>query len=103
MCQKKRIQKLSKSHKTQVTVTFLKEQNIQDLAHPPHSPDVAPCGFSKKSWLGENVRAFTLGPHETINSEFQALCPSDSKYSFESWRRRLELCACEAEDYFDEM
>ena len=28
----------------------------------------------------------------TINSDFQVLSPSDCQYSFESWRRRLELC-----------
>ena len=34
MCQKKWIQQLSKNtHKAKVTVTFLKEQNIQVLAH----------------------------------------------------------------------
>ena len=31
--EKNRIQKLSKTHKAKVTVTFLKEQNIQVLAH----------------------------------------------------------------------
>ena len=39
---KKWIQKLSKAHKAKVTVTFLKEQNIQVLAHPPYSPNLAP-------------------------------------------------------------
>ena len=38
----RRIKKPSKSHKTKVTVTFLKEQSIQDLAHPPYSPSLTP-------------------------------------------------------------
>ena len=46
MCQKNKwIRKLSKAHKAKVTMTFLKEQNIQVLAHPPYSPDLAPCHF----------------------------------------------------------
>ena len=44
---KKRTPKLSKAHKAKVTVTFLKEQNIQVLAHPPYSPDLASCDI----WL----------------------------------------------------
>ena len=37
--------KLSKAHKAKVTVTFLKEQNIQVLAHPTYSVNPAPCDF----------------------------------------------------------
>ena len=43
--EKKGSQKLSKSHKAKVTVTFLKEQNIQVLANSPYSPHLAPCYF----------------------------------------------------------
>ena len=45
--EKKGSQKLSKSHKAKVTVTLLKEQKIQVLAHPPNSSDLTPCDF----WL----------------------------------------------------
>ena len=43
MCQEKRIPKRSKAHKAKVTVTFLQEQNIPVLAHPPYSLDLTPC------------------------------------------------------------
>ena len=36
---KKKDIKLGKTHKAKVTVTFLKKQNIQVLAHPPYSSD----------------------------------------------------------------
>ena len=35
------------AHKAKVTTTFLSEQGIQVLDHPPYSPDLAPCDF----WL----------------------------------------------------
>ena len=45
--EKKKIQKPSKTHKAKVTVTFLKEQNIQVLAHvtTEHIPHVPQNGF----------------------------------------------------------
>ena len=48
MCQKKKkIPKLSKTHQAKVTVTFLKEQNIQVLAHVTtvHIQSVLQDGF----------------------------------------------------------
>ena len=61
------------AHEAKVTVTFLSQQNIQVLAHPPYSPDLAQCDFwlfalikeklagsspsTKKSWLGGNFPA----------------------------------------------
>ena len=35
------------AHKVKVTTTFLSEQGIHVLDHPPYSPDLAPCDF----WL----------------------------------------------------
>ena len=49
------IPKRSKGHKAKVTVTFLKEQNIQVLAQSPYSPDLAPCDFSLFLLIGEDL------------------------------------------------
>ena len=45
MPEKKLIPKLSKANKAKVTVTFVKEQNVQVLAHPPYNSDLTPCVF----------------------------------------------------------
>ena len=61
MCQKNKwIRKLSKAHKAKVTMTFLKEQNIQVLAHFPYSPDLAPCDF----WFSHH-----LSSHVSLNRQ----------------------------------
>ena len=31
------------AHKAKVTVTYLQQQGISTLPHPPYSPDLAPC------------------------------------------------------------
>ena len=53
--EKKGSQKLSKSHKAKVTVTFLKEQNIQVPALPPYSLDLALCDFGLLPFIKEKL------------------------------------------------
>ena len=52
---KKRIPKLSKAYETSFTVTFLKEQNIQVLVHPPNSSNLAPDNFWLFSFTKEKL------------------------------------------------
>ena len=63
-------------HKAKVIVTFLKEeQNIQVLAHPSHSTDLAfGCSLSsKKSWLGGIFPAIRISKKQQIQSSVHRL------------------------------
>ena len=78
LCLKKISQKPSKAHKVKVTVTFLKEQSIQVLAHSPYSPNLTPCDFWLFPLIKERLagpkfpRIQDSGPHKGI--KFEAPC-----------------------------
>ena len=69
------------AHKAKVTTTFLSEQGIQVLDHPPYSPDLAPCDFWLFPVLKEKLarRKFDRVQDlaKAVKSEFSGLPKTD--------------------------
>ena len=95
------------AHKAKVTTTFLSEQGIQVLDHPPYSPDLAPCDF----WLFPVLKEKLAGRKfdrvqdlaKAVRSELSGLPKTDYQRALENWRRRLELCIRANGEYFEGM
>ena len=95
------------AHKAKVTTTFLSEQGIQVLDHPPYSPDLAPCDF----WLFPVLKEKLAGRKfdrvqdlaKAVRSELSGLPKTDYQRALENWRRRLELCIRANGEYFKGM
>ena len=77
----RRIKKPSKSHKTKVTVTFLKERSIQVLAHPPYSPNLAISDFWVFPLITEKLVGLKFSNSwdlaRAVNSVLHVLSPYD--------------------------
>lgn len=95
------------AHKAKVTVTYLEEQGVQVLPHPPYSPDLAPCDFWLFPLMKQNLsgRKFTriqdLG--KAVKSQLHTIPESEYRNAFDSWLRRLTLCVQRGGEYFEGM
>lgn len=95
------------AHKAKVTTTFLSEQGIQILDHPPYSPDLAPCDF----WLFPTLKERLAGRKfdrvqdlaKAVNSELRGIPKEDYQGALFAWRRRLETCIRVKGEYFEGM
>ena len=95
------------AHKAKVTTTFLSEQGIQILDHPPYSPDLAPCDF----WLFPTLKERLVGRKfdrvqdlaKAVNSELRGIPKEDYQGALFAWRRRLETCIRVKGEYFEGM
>ena len=95
------------AHKAKVTTTFLSEQGIRVLDHPPYSPDLAPCNFWLFSILKEKLAGRKFDRIQdlakAVKSELSGLPQIDYQRALENWRKRLEICIRANREYFEVM
>ena len=92
-------------HKAKLTVTYLEENNINLLRHPPYSLDLASCDF----WLFPKIKANISGrPFQRIqyltkavNLELRTIPMSEYHSCFQKWRMRMERCVEVHGKYFE--
>jgi transposase len=83
---------------------FLASKNIALLAHPPYSPDLAPCDF----FLFPKIKSVLKGTHfvsvEEVIAKMTKLLNSlpgtDLNHCFEQWQHHMQLCLNSEGDYF---
>jgi [histone H3]-lysine36 N-dimethyltransferase SETMAR len=84
----------AKPHTAKETKTFLEENNIKLLSHPPYSPDLAPCDF----WLFKTIKPQLKGQIYAMKDELllaldsalNSLSKGDFKHCFKMWFRQCE-------------
>ena len=93
------------SHTAHITMAFLEEKGVKLVAHPPYSPDLAPCDFiffpkAKESLKGQRFRSAeeaVTAFHETIST-----WPKETfRNAFHSWFQRMKSCIHANGDYFE--
>ena len=94
-------------HTAATTVSYLEEQGVQLLPHPPYSPDLAPCDF----WLFPKVKKAISGKPfsriqdlaRAVRSELQSIPTSEYAGCFQSWKMRMQRCIDSDGKYFEGM
>lgn len=94
-------------HKAIVTKDFLKSTEIEELCHPPYSPDLAPCDFFlfPKIKLGLRDTRFN-SPEDARNAYLQAvedLPKEEYRECYKSWFRRMNRCIEANGEYFEKL
>ncbi len=95
------------SHTCNLTTSYLQEQNVSLLPHPPYSPDLAPSDFylfpkikkelkNKKYYKVENLARAVQSVTSRVSKEDYCNC-------FENWKIRLRKCIDNNENYFEGM
>lgn len=95
------------AHTAARTVTFLNDQHVQLLEHPPYSPDLAPCDF----WLFPKLKKGLAGRPfsriqdlaRSVHSELRSIPPSEYRECFQSWLHRMQRCIEVQGAYFEGM
>ena len=95
----------ARPHVHQAVLTYLNEQDITIMDHPPYSPDLAPSDF----WLFDYIKQ-RLDDHkkaESVVRQITAIVRSMPKEeylkTFEKWIERMELCIKYKGDYFEHL
>jgi [histone H3]-lysine36 N-dimethyltransferase SETMAR len=95
----------ARPHTGHVTTSFLQNQNIQLLAQPPYSPDLAPCDF----WLFYEMKKALKGKRFQTSQEAQTACQGfinhlpeeEFQKTFRKWMERWDLCISKGGRYFE--
>ena len=88
--------------KARITETYLDDNGIRLMEHPPYSPHLASCDF----WLFPKIKAALAGKpfsriEEAVHSEMRAIPTSEYRECFQKWRMRKQRCIQVDESYFE--
>ena len=94
-------------HTSKLTRDYLESQKIKVLAHPPYSPDLAPCDF----WLFPLVKNKLAGRKfarpenlaRAIGAVLKSIPQKDYRKCFSDWIERLNRCVSAGGEYFEGM
>jgi histone-lysine N-methyltransferase SETMAR len=92
-------------HTSSVTRSVLAERGIGTIAHPPYSPDLAPCDFWLFPTIKRDLRGHRFDDVEdlpVVVRECVRRIPSgDFKNCFNSWVHRHQKCVKYVGEYFE--
>ena len=90
-------------HMAKSTIQFFKENNLEILAHPAYSPDLAPSDFYLFGYLKEKAKGKKFCDEneiiEFIREEFYTIPKQQLESVFKEWERRLKQCINSGGEY----
>lgn len=95
------------AHKSALVNSYLEDNHIETLPHPPYSPDLSPCDFWLNPYIKNYLRGRRFESRQAVGSAlFQCLntIPKEAfKNAFTEWIKRLEKCIQVKGEYFEGM
>lgn len=95
----------AKPHIAKIVKTYLENEGITIIDHPPYSPDLAPCDF----WLFSKLKQ-SLDSHSDVESlknqitEILETIPKEEYLkTFKKYLERMQLCINNRGDYFEHL
>ena len=95
----------ARPHTAKLVKTYLQEEGIIAIDHPPYSPDLAPCDF----WLFSKIKR-ELDSHPDVQSlkiqitEVLEKIPQEEYLkTFKKYLERMQLCITNRGDYFEHL
>ena len=93
------------AHAALLTGSFLTDNNMTVMPHPPFSPDLAPSDFFFFPKLKMKLKGRRFQTLEEIQAESQAvlntLRETDFQECLKKWQRRWDRCQASEGDYFE--
>jgi len=95
------------AHRAAATQDFLNGERIQQLDHPPYSPDLAPCDvfvflFVKSKLCGMRFNTSDLTVKAFLEHS-EAIPQLEWASMFQKWFHRMQKCIDTAGEYFEKM
>ena len=95
------------AHRSRVVVDFLARERIQEVGHPPYSPDLAPLDFFVFPNIKRMMRGIRYESPEAAVEAFTELIeglPASAWSScFKKWFQRMQLCIDAGAEYFEKL
>lgn len=95
----------AKPHAAEKTISYLNQEDITIIRHPPYSPDLAPCDF----WLFDLIKRH-LTDHKSTQSLLTQITKiiedvprEEYKKTFDKWLERMQLCIDNKGHYFEHL
>ena len=88
-------------HNSILLLDYLTKMGVKTVAHPPYSPDLAPCGFSLFHKL-RGCRYETIEEmKEVVTKVIDTLTQEDFHGAFQKLLERYNKCIAAGGDYFE--
>ena len=95
------------AHRAAATQEFLQVEKIQQLEHPPYSPDLAPCDFFVFPLVKSKLRGVRFDTPDLAVEAFlehiQAISQTEWASMFQKWFQRMQKCIDNAGEYFEKI
>jgi histone-lysine N-methyltransferase SETMAR len=95
----------ARPHTTQDVTTYLNDEKISIIRHPPYSPDLAPCDF----WLFDEIKGRLRDARSQKSLQIQitkilsSIPKEEYQKAFNKWVERMELCVEHNGEYFEHL
>lgn len=95
----------ARPHQHNKVSTFLREEGIKVMPHPPYSPDLAPCDFWLFDYIKSNLTDQTdkNSLHNAIADIINNIPENEYKKTFNKLIERMRLCIENKGEYFEHL
>ena len=95
----------AKPHVSKMTSSFIQEQGVTEIDHPPYSPDLVPCDYWLFDCIKQHLEDVTSSERlvTAITTIMKKFDKKEYFKTFEKYKERLEYCILAEDDYFDSL
>ena len=95
----------ARPHVNNLVLDYLRANKIKVVAHPPYSPDLAPCDFWLFDRLKRNLDSYpdSTSLSRAVTKELNSIPIDEYRKTFKKWVGRMKLCVEHDGDYFEHL
>jgi histone-lysine N-methyltransferase SETMAR len=95
----------ARPHQSNDIKTYLHEQGVSVIRHPPYSPDLAPADFWLFGYLKRQLGSYSdpKSLKQAVTKELHAIPTDEYQKTFHRWIDRMRLCITNQGDYFEHL
>ena len=95
----------AKVHVAKKVKTYLEEEGLTTIRHPPYSPDLAPCDFWLFDYIKRNLTDHTSAKSlkKQITEILMSISKDEYRKTFEMYLERMKLCIENHGEYFEHL
>lgn len=95
----------AKIHVSKMTRSYIEDQGVTEIDHPPYSPDLAPCDYWLFDYIKQRLEDVTSTEMlvDAITAIMKKIDKKEYFKTFEKYKERLEYCILIEGDYFEHL
>ena len=95
----------ARPHVNNLVLDYLRQSKITVMAHPPYSPDLAPCDFWLFDRLKRNLDTYpdSTSLSRAVTKELNSISIDEYRKTFHKWMERMKFCVEHDGNYFEHL